>query len=104
MEPNLINNANPSYTQDTEELLNRQSQNSPHHDAEGGEFNEGRANRQANFFLADDNQKKSIDDGVLMIIEYIMQEKMSPNIIQYQEKLMAYLKEKIEEQVRISIF
>lgn len=97
MEPNLNNNnnnTNPNFTQDTDELFNRESQNSPQQDRE-------HPNRE-NFFLADENHnKKTIDDGITMIIEYVMQEKMCPNIMPYQEKLMAYLKEKIESQVII---
>lgn len=97
MEPNLNNinnNTNLNFTQDTDELFNRESQNSPQQGRE-------RPNRE-NFFLADENNnKKMIDDGITMIIEYVMQEKMCPNIMPYQEKLMAYLKEKIESQVKM---
>lgn len=53
------------------------------------------------YFTEDQIEKKTIDDGVMLIIEYVMQEKLNPGILPFQEKLFNYLKEKLEIQVNI---
>ena len=53
------------------------------------------------YFNVNQIENKTIDDGVMLIIEYVMQEKLCPGILPFQEKLFNYLKEKLENQVKI---
>jgi len=105
MEPNFPISHELNLTQETNEFnrLPDQIGELPGNQRENiglGESNEHLINNNDNFFVGNNLQKKTIDDGITMIIEYVMQEKICPNIMPYQEKLMAYLKEKIESQVR----
>ncbi len=106
MEPNFIDPNEPNFTQDNDELTKKsdRERDSPHNEREMSDFpesNENPSHRPGNFFTLENQVKKTIDDGVTLIVEYIMQEKICPNILPYQEKLMVYLKEKIESQVRV---
>ncbi len=56
-------------------------------------------NPEEKYFNVGQIEKKTIDKGVMLIIEYILQEKLSPGILPFQEKLFNYLKEKLEIQV-----
>lgn len=106
MEPNFSESNEPKFTQESNEFIRKNDRldtNSPIPQTELYEFGESNQilqNNPDNIFISDNFQKKSIDDGVTMIVEYILQEKTCPNIMAYQEKLMAYLKEKIENQVK----
>lgn len=101
MEPNFGISDDPILSQE-KNTLNKQtasheeSQENRHRNLES---NEHLLNNDDNYFIGDNSEKKKIDDGITMLIEYIVQEKICPNIMPYQEKLMAYLTEKIEEQV-----
>ena len=107
MEPNFIDPNEPNFTQDNDKTTkksDRERGDSPHNEREMPDFpesNENPSHHPGNFFVLENQLKKTIDDGVTLIVEYIMQEKICPNIMPYQEKLMAYLKEKIESQVSV---
>lgn len=101
MEPNFDMSNDPILTQEKSTLnkhraSHEESQENRHRNLES---NENLLNNDDNYFIGDNSEKKKIDDGITMLIEYIVQEKICPNIMPYQEKLMAYLTEKIEEQV-----
>ena len=104
MEPNFDISNDPILSKEKTGLnkqlpSNEESQENRHQNLGVGESNEHLINNDDNYFIGDDSEKKKIDDGIKILIEYIMQEKICPNIMPYQEKLMAYLTEKIEDQV-----
>ena len=107
MEPNYSDPNEPILNQENEEIIRgnqESSRESPHNEHNLpvlSEPNENHVGGSENYFVLENVQKKTIDDGITLIVEYIMQEKICPNIMPYQEKLMAYLKEKIENQVEI---